>query len=194
MDIRMVNRAPMLLNEDGNYPKKLEPSPELLEAAKFVGKNADFLIIPSNTPHLFTTEVERVAEKPLLSIVEVVVDEIVRRKCRRVGVMAIGLILEKGLYQIPLEERGIKSVTLPKKLSDKLDEEGVYPLQEGAGVDEIGDVTSESIKYLREQKVDGIILGCTEIPILLGEAENDPDIINPSQLLAEASVKKSLGE
>ena len=37
MDIRMVNRAPMLLNEDGNYPKKLEPSPELLEAAKFVG-------------------------------------------------------------------------------------------------------------------------------------------------------------
>jgi aspartate racemase len=37
--------------------------------------------------------------------------------------------------------------------------------------------------------VEGIILGCTEIPLLLGEAADGPDLINPLQLLAEAAVR-----
>jgi aspartate racemase len=192
IDLRMVNRAPMKLNKDGSFPKISKPSPELFEAAKFVGKNADFIILPCNTVHLFAEEIEKTAGKPLLSIVDITVDEVIRRHCKRVGIMAIGLTLGKRLYQDPLAEKGIESVVLPKELSERLDNEGVYQIQEGATLAEINNVAHEAIEYLRKQKVDGIILGCTEIPILLGDVANDSDIINPSQLLAEAAVEKAL--
>jgi aspartate/glutamate racemase len=41
--------------------------------------------------------------------------------------------------------------------------------------------------------VEGTILGCTEIPLLLGDAADGPDLINPIQLLAEAAVAKAIG-
>lgn len=194
LNLRMLNRAPMLLNDDGSFPDVLKPSPELLEAAKFVGVNADFLIMPSNTPHLFAKEIEAAAGKPLLSMVDVTIEEVERRACKRVGVLAIGVTLKERLYQDPLEAKKVKSVGIPEELSRKLDEEGVWPLQEGAKARNVSAPAHEAVAYLREQKVDGIIIGCTEIPLLLGGVADDSDIINPSQLLAEAAVKKALGD
>ena len=48
------------------------------------------------------------------------------------------------------------------------------------------------ISNLRSNKVDGIIPGCTELPLLLGQNINAPDLVNPAQLLAEAAVRYSL--
>lgn len=50
----------------------------------------------------------------------------------------------------------------------------------------------EAVKTLRARDVDGIILGCTEIPLLLQEEANAPDLINPAQLLVEAAVRSAL--
>lgn len=193
IDLRMLNRAPMLLNTDGSFPDVLEPSPELLEAARFVGANSNFLIMPSNTPHLFAKDIEKSAGKPLLSIVDVTVDEIKRRGYKRVGVLAIGLTLKKRLYHDPLDVMKVEMMVIPEDLSSELDEKGVWPLQEGEDPKEVSNFAHNVISYLRKKKVEGIILGCSEIPILLGDAASEADIINPSQLLAEAAVKKSLG-
>lgn len=194
IDQRWLNKAPMKLNPDGSMPQELEPSEELLEAARYVGQHADFIIIPSNTPHFFKEDIERAARKEVLSIVDVTVSEVERRKYRRVGVMAIGPTLDRRLYQDPLEEKGISVVELPKELSERLDNEGVYPIQEGAKVSEIGGVAYEALDYLRRQSVDGTVLGCTEIPILLRDIAGERDIINPSQLLAEAAVDKAISQ
>lgn len=193
IDIRMMNRAPMLLNDDGTFPDVVAPSPELLEATRFVGKNADFIILLAHTPHLFAKQIEEIAKKPLLSIIDVTINEVTRKGSKRVGIIAIGLTLDKRVYQNPLEERRIETVVLPKELSDRLDENEVWAIQEGANAEEVRDVGLSAVTYLREQNVDGIILACTELPILLGQTANDPDIINPSQLLAEAAVTKALG-
>jgi aspartate racemase len=192
IDISIINKAPMLLNDDGSYPDKLEPSPTLLEAARFVGENSDFLIVTSNTAHIFRDQIEKAAGKSLLSIIDVTMDDVKQRRCNRVGVIAIGLIL--GLFQAPLEEAGVESVFLPENMQKELEDEGIYPIQEGATVAEVNKVAFTAVDYFRDQKVDGIILGCTEIPILLGTEANAPDIINPSQLLAEAAIKRSLGK
>jgi aspartate racemase len=50
----------------------------------------------------------------------------------------------------------------------------------------------EDVHTLRGKGVDGIVLGCTEIPLLMGEAANAPDLINPTALLAEAAVRYAL--
>jgi aspartate/glutamate racemase len=53
-------------------------------------------------------------------------------------------------------------------------------------------IAMEVITQLRSKNVDGIIPGCTEIPLLLEENINAPDLLNPVQLLAEAAVKYCL--
>lgn len=52
---------------------------------------------------------------------------------------------------------------------------------------------ARAVDYLRKKDIDGVILGCSELPILLGERADEKDILNPSELLAEAAVKKSIG-
>ena len=196
--VEMVSKAPMKLNLDGSYPDILEPSGELLEAAELVGKNSDFIIIGSNTAHIFKAQIEKASGKPVLSLVDLAVDQAKKRKCKRVGIMAIGVTVKHRLFQDPLIQAGIEPVLLSKELGEKMDNEGVYLIQEGILAEKTADpkeyskATFEALESLRRQNVDGTILGCTEIPILLGSTADDPDIINPSQLLAEEVIRKAL--
>lgn len=82
---------------------------------------------------------------------------------------------------------------LPEELGKELENKGIYPIQEGAKVsEEISKPAIDALNYFRDQQVDGIILGCTEIPILLGDKVYDSDIINPSKLIAEKVIKETL--
>lgn len=193
MVIQMINRSNLVLNPDGSVAEPVKPAPELLEMARFVGMNADILIMTSNTPHVFIEDVEKAAGKPILSIVDVAVDEVKRRQNKRIGVMAIGPTLRAGLYQRPLEAIGVETIPLPDEYSNELDEKGIYMVQEGENPTDYTLSVTQAIQYFKDQNVDGIILGCTEIPLLLANPD-DPLIINPSQLLAEAAVRIALGE
>ncbi len=190
MVIQMINSSNLLLNPDGSVIEPPQPAPELFSMAKFVGANADILIMPSNTPHLFIKEVEKAAGKLLISLVDVAIAEVVRRQAKKVGVLAIGPTVRGKLYQKPLADLGIKSVTLPEELSKKLDDEAIYMVQEGENPQDFSGPPQEAVDYLKTQNVDTVILGCTEIPLLL--EDNDPLVINPSQLLAEAAVEAAL--
>lgn len=192
MELRMLNRAPMLLNADGSYPDKLEPSEFLLDAARSVGALADFIIVTSNTAHVFAKEIEAAAGKPLLSLIDVAVAEAVRKNFRKVGIMAIGVTIREGLFQKPLAAAGIESIVLPEALGKRLDDEGVYPVQEGAEPSEHSTVAFEAIEFLKSQGAEAVILGCTEIPLLLGEAADAERIINPSELIARAVIERAL--
>lgn len=192
MTVKMCNFAPMNLNPDGSYPDELTPNPALLGAARELGRVCDFLIIPSNTVHLFQKDIEAAAGKPVLSLVVLAAAEVVRRGCKRVGVTAIDITLQKGLFHKQLQALGVETIGLPKELSYRLDEEGIYKIQQGTPAEELEGVGQEAVEYLRNQGADAIILGCTEIPILLGPDVDAPDIINPSQLLAGAAIEKAM--
>jgi aspartate racemase len=192
MVIQMINESNILLNPKGTAViEPLRPAPVLLEMAMFVGANADILIMTAHTAHVFRKEVEAAAGKPIISIVDVAVNEVVKRGNKKVGIMAIGPTVRSELYQQPLRDLAVKSVILPDKLMKKLDDEAIYMVQEGEDPADFTKPIIEAINYFKDQKVDGIILGCTELPILL-KAVNDPIIINPSQLLAEAAVEAAL--
>lgn len=194
MKVKMCNFAPMNLNPDGSYPDELTPNPALLDAARELGLVCDFLIIPSNTVHLFQEDIEAAAGKPVLSIVDLAAAEVERRGCKRAGVTAIDITLQKGLFHKRLQALGVETIGLPKELSYRLDEDGIYKIQQGARAEELEGVGQEVIEYLRNQGAEAIILGCTEIPFLLDYDVNAPDIINPSQILAEAAIKKVLNK
>lgn len=191
MVVIYVRKPPMVLNQDGSFPLILEPSPELLAAAKKIATVADFIVIPSNTPHLFQNQIESASGLKVLSIVDVTIEEIKKRKPKNVGVLAVGVTLREKLYQDRLDDLEIAWETIDDDLVEKLDE-SIKALMEGHADEKARKVVLGAVELLRSKGVDGIILGCTELPLLLGKYSQAPDLINPAELLAQAAVRKAI--
>lgn len=193
MYVGFCRDAPMALAADGLTLQPLQPSPALLKVAKDIGAIADFLIIASNTPHLFRKEIEEVSGRQVLSIVDVTVAEARRRRLKKVGILAVGEALKRGLYQKPLDAIGVMWEKIPEWLSEKLDK-SIFALMEGSDAARLRKPALEAVAYLRALHTDGIVFGCTELPLLLWDICEQEDIINPSQLLAEAAVRFAMGK
>lgn len=182
---------PRITTDSKLHTEKLEPNPQLLEVAKKLGTHADFIVIPSNTPHFFKKQIEEASGIPLLSIVDVTLDEIISKKLKSVGVLAIGDTLNHGLYQKPLVENGITPIVTPKELIKKLDD-SVWQVMEGASPEKVQAPVHDAISYFEEKNVDAIILGCSEIAIMITDILPKKNLINPVQILAERAVRYAL--
>ena len=168
----------------------IEPNPLLLEAAAKLGTMSDFIIITSNGVHMLQPLIEQASGKKVLSIIDLTLAEVQRLDLKKVGVLEF---TGSGIYQNPLRAMDIPFVTIPQELQHALDH-AVHDYWEGKHTDEQTEVTMRAVEALRKQGTDGIILGCTELPLLLGDPANAPDLINPAQLLAEAAVRHAIQE
>jgi aspartate racemase len=180
--------APFLLKEDFSPQLPMQPDPRLLEAARQIGTLADFLVITANAPHLFREQIEQAAKRKVVSMVETTLEAVQQRQWRKVGVLGFGDPL---VYTVPLEKLNIACETIDADLRARLDS-AIKQLMEGRNDTESTAIARKALHTLRARKVEGIILGCTEIPLLLQESANDADLLNPAQLLAEAAVRYSL--
>jgi len=79
--------APMRVTDDGRPILPMQLDPRLLDAAAWLGKASDFLVIPCNSAHVGLAEITRAAGCPVLSMVEVTLDDVRRRGWQRVGVL-----------------------------------------------------------------------------------------------------------
>ena len=81
---------------------------------------------------------------------------------------------------------------LHRVAQQQIPQRGNTGLMEGREGPALAAPASQAVAALRARGVEGIVLGCTEIPLLLGGAADAPDLINPAQLLAEAAVRQAL--
>ena len=99
--------------------------------------------------------------------------------------------IEPSIYQQPLEVRGIRCEVIGPEQQVLVDA-AVHALAAGtSGPVESGRVLA-AVESLRRRGVDGVILGCTELPLLLGAASTAPDLIDPIEFLAEAAVRHAI--
>jgi aspartate racemase len=189
MVVVYIRHAPPVLTESGAPQFPLNPDPRFLEAARQVGALADFLVVIANAPHLFQVQIEQAAARQVLSMIEVTLQDVQRRGWSRLGVLGLGDPL---VYTIPLGQLGIAYEMIEAELQTKLDA-AIWELMEGRAEEDASAVAREAVAVLRARSVDGIILGCTEIPLLLGAESAAADLINPAQLLAEAAVRRAMG-
>jgi aspartate racemase len=180
--------VPFVATESGVPELPLRPHPDLIEAAAKLGGIADFIVITSNFLHLFAADVERASGCEVLSMIDVTLAEVDRRRWRHVGVLGFGDPL---VYTQRLGPMGLTSETITDELRTGLDR-AILMVMEGRDDAHSARTAHDAVEELQARGVDGIILGCTEIPLLLGDAANTPDLINPLQLLAEAAVNHAL--
>ena len=180
--------APFLMQDEHMPVLPPQPDPRLLEAVKKLGAWTDFLVIASNGVHILQEALEQASGLTVLSMIEVTLGEVHRRGWNKVGVVTMGPPL---VYTVPLEKQGIAYASISQTLAGRLNQ---AILKYQAGQEDATDraITHEAIRALRDQGVDGSILGCTEIPLLLQGEANLPDLLNPAQLLAEAAVRYAL--
>jgi aspartate racemase len=174
-----------MVQADGRPILPLRPDPRVLEAARALGTLADVLVVTSNAPHLLRAELEAASGLPMLSMIEAVVGAVEAQGWKRVGVLGLG---EPRVYIEPLEARGVATAIAPAPARDRLDG-AIFGLMEGRrGAEEVA-AAREALAAVRAQEVEGVVLGCTEIPLLLGDEASGPGLVNPLQLLAEAVVE-----
>ena len=188
MLVWFLRHAPVLLDEQGRPRQPLEPDPRLFEAAHRLGAAVDFIVIPSNTPHLFQAQIEKAAGCKVLSMIDITIDDVRRRQWRKVGVVGLG---DPVVYTRPLAAMDVACETLDVELRRRVDE-NIFKVMEGRDDADSVATTKQALAQLRARQVDGIVLGCTEIPLILDGGAEQPDLVNPAQLLAEAAVKHAL--
>ena len=188
-----VRDVPFVL-EEGYTPRvPYAPNPRLLDGARALGSVADFLLIASNATHVLKEHVERASGRPVLSMIDAVLREVRRRGWRKVGVLGLG---DPVVYTRPLAALGVAHETIGDPLRATLDQ-GIFAIMEGRSDPRWTGAAIDAVALLRGRGVDGVILGCTEIPIVLGEDHvrslvADGEVIDPLDLLADAAVRHAI--
>lgn len=177
---------PIRFAADGQPVIPMQVDPGLLDAAAWLGKGSDFLVMPCNSAHVGLSQIAEAAGCPVLSMIDVTVDEIARRGWERVGVL--GFNGAPPFYLDPLRERGVHCEMIDATLQTPLDA-AIRAVMEGRDSAPEIEAARAAVASLRARPVDGIILGCTEIPLLLQEEAEAADLVNPAALLAETAVR-----
>lgn len=167
-----------------------DPIPLLLSTAtNLENAGADFIIMPCNTAHHYIDRISAGVNIPLLNMVELTVTSI-REPC--VGILATDGTLASRLYHKTCSEKGI--LLLCPDGSDQKGTMGVIYLVKGRQIDlkNAKIRVSKVAKRLIDRGAQAIILGCTEISLVLSQGDVDVPIYDPLEILAEEAIKKAL--
>jgi aspartate racemase len=162
-------------------------------AATLETAGADFLVLCTNTMHRVADVIERAVRIPLLHIADPTADAIRRADLRSVGLLGTRFTMEESFYRDRLRERHGIGVIVP----DADDREAVHriiydELCMGRVVPESRARYARTIERLVARGAEGVILGCTEISLLVGPGDAPVPLFDTTALHAEAAALRSL--
>jgi aspartate racemase len=161
--------------------------------SRLKGARVDFVAITANTAHIVFDELSARSPVPLLSIVETCADEAQRRGLRRAGLLGTRFTMEAPFYPAVFARRGIEVVAPTSEERAWIHERYIGELLEGVFRDETRDGVVNVVNRLRdEERIDGLILGGTELPLLLRATDNVAGVpaLDTTALHVAAIVKR----
>jgi len=166
-------------------PKKILPI--LIKGAKKLETiGVDFLVMPCNTAHYFFDDVKKEVSIPFLSIIEETAKKVKSKKYKKVGLLATETTIKYKIYNQIFNEYGI-DIVVPKE-QDKLTKI-ILNILAGKKLEKDKNELKKIIKELKNNGIKAIILGCTDLPILLKPEEIDLEAFDTIEVLAESTIK-----
>ncbi len=180
------------LQRSGNWEKATE---KMIEAARFLETGgADCIVICTNTMHLMAEDLQKACRIPVIHIVECVVEEIKKQGIEAVGLLGTKFTMEQPFYKNILEANGIE-VLVPEEGDRELVHEVIFEeLCRGEFKGESKTAYSDIIGRLGANGAKGIILGCTEIPMLVSQEDTHIPIFDTTLIHASKAVEFALGK
>jgi len=164
----------------------------LSSANKLAKMGADFLICPATTIHLAWPHIESRLPIPGLHIAAVSAQQALDRGFRRIGLMGTRHAMESEIYPEKLGERGLEYVRPELEQQAEIDRIIFQELVHGV-------VNPNSVGYfqlvmtrMQERGCDAVVLGCTEIPLIMNDDNSPLPVLDSTRLLARAALQRAV--
>lgn len=149
----------------------------------------DFIVIPCNTAHIFIEKLRKITKIPILSIIEETAN-LCSKKFRKIGLLATALTMKDKLYEKEFEKLMIEIVKVDEKdqviLSDIIHKIVIERASEKEKI-----LLENLIEKLKNKGAEAIVLGCTDLEILI-KSNHEIEIIDSMHTLAMATLNKLL--
>lgn len=163
----------------------------MADAAKRLEKGgADIVVLCTNTMHLCSQAITESISIPFLHIAEAVGMEITKHSFKKIGLLGTKFTMEKDFYKNVLDEKfGIEVIIPTEQEREKVHAIIYGELVHGVIKDESREVYKTIIANLVKSGAEGIILGCTEIPLLISASDVNIPVFDTTRLHAEKAVE-----
>lgn len=162
---------------DGNAQLMLKSLADLKAAG------AEIAAITANTEHIVWDKIKDFFEIPVVSIVEATAAEILRKGYKRVLILGTIFTMKSGLYEKPLAERGITPIIPKDEDKEKIANLFFPNLENGIVIAEDKSKMLEIVgKIARENSADAVLLGCTELPLMIKDGDIALPLLNTTQI------------
>jgi aspartate racemase len=165
----------------------------LASADKLAAIGADFLICPDNTIHQAFGLVQPRSPLPWIHIAEAVAGEAVGRGFRRIGLVGTRWLVESEVYPEKLGERGLEHLRPTACERDEMNRIIMAELVYGVFKPESVLTFQRIIERMKGEGCDAVVLGCTEIPLIIGEMNSTLPVLDSTRLLARAALRRAVG-
>ena len=166
----------------------------LSSARKLTAAGADFLICPDNTIHQAFAHVEPRSPLPWLHIAEVVAKDAADRGYRRLALTGTRWLVESAVYPDKLAARGLDCVRPDPGECEEIDRIIMDELVVGIFKPEAIATFQQTIGRLKQAGCDAVILGCTEIPLIIDDTNSPLPTLDSTRLLARAALRCAVAQ
>ena len=165
----------------------------LIDAARRLeAAGADFFLIATNTMHQVAGAVASAVNIPLLHIADATAQRLLNDKVKRVGLLGTAFTMELEFYRERIEQQGIE-IVVPEVHDRQMVHDIIYQELCLGNIDsDSRDVYLAIIDRMREQRIDGVILGCTEIGMLVDSRHTDMPLYDTTAIHAAQAVDHAL--
>jgi aspartate racemase len=164
----------------------------LASAEKLARAGVDFLICPDNTIHQVFDLVEHRSPRPWLHIAREVASEAQRRQYNRLAVLGTRYLMEGPVYRDALKATGIEHRVPGPEQRARINQIIFDELVTGQVLPRSLAYYVEVIRSLKDEGCDGVVLGCTELPLLVTPESSPLPTLDSTRILARAAVRKAV--
>ena len=166
----------------------------LSSATKLASMGADFLICPDNTIHGALVHIESRSPLPWLHIAEVVAAQAAERGFRRLGLTGTRWLIDSETYPEKLTARGLAYMRPSDAERDEIARIIMEELVDGVFRPEAVAYFQRVIGRMKEAGCDAVVLGCTEIPLIMNDSNSPLPTLDSTRLLARAALRRAVTE
>lgn len=164
----------------------------LSSADKLARAGADFLICPDNTIHQAFDLVEHRSPRPWLHIAREVAKEAQSRQFKRLAVLGTKYLMEGPVYREALKATGIEHRVPGPEQRERVDQIIFTELVNAQFLPRSLAYHVEIIRAMKDEGCDAVVLGCTEIPLLVPPESSPLPTLDSTRLLAKAAARKAV--
>ena len=161
-------------------------------AKKLEAAGAECIILCANTPHMAADIIQENISIPLIHIAEETSKEIAKHNLNKIGIIGTRFTMEQSFFKEKLSKHGISTIIPGKENRDYIHNTIFNELAKGIFSDEIKNNYLQILEDLMQKGAEGIILGCTEIPMLLKSADCKMKTFDTTLIHATAAVNFAL--